>query len=101
VYFLHQAQLQVGTGQLMVMVQPQGQVYYFKEQYQELEQEIMKNGVMRPVIIGDKRNMMIPESGPKWPNRTLAHPLLDGHHRAFFAIKHGLEIPVSLLKKHY
>jgi hypothetical protein len=70
-------------------------------EYQELEQEIMKNGVLRPVIIGEKRNMMIPESGPTWPNRTLAHPLLDGHHRAFFAIKHGLDIPVSLLKKHY
>ena len=71
-------------------------------EYQKLEQDIMKNGVIRPVIIGStKENIMIPTHGEQWPNRTLAHPLLDGHHRAFFAVKHGLEIPVAVLRKHY
>lgn len=72
--------------------------------YQQLEEEIMKNGVIRPVIIGAKKeNMMIPEigdMGERWPNRTMAHPLIDGHHRAFFAIKHGLHIPVTVMQKH-
>lgn len=70
-------------------------------EYQKLEQQIMKEGVLRPVIVGDKRDMMIPDFGEKWPNRTLARPVLDGHHRAFFAIKHGIDIPVSVLRKHH
>lgn len=70
--------------------------------YQALEEEILKNGVIRPVLISNqKENMMIPSHGETWPNRTPAHPLIDGHHRAYFAIKHGLEIPVSVLKKQH
>lgn len=69
--------------------------------YQELEQEIMKNGVLRPVIISpNKKNVLIHDYGEKWPNRTPAHFVLDGHHRAFFAIKHGLDIPVAKFVKH-
>ena len=71
------------------------------EHYAKVEQDIMKNGVIRPVLLGPKRNMLIPETGEKWPNRTPAHPVLDGHHRAFFAIKHQLPIPVSLVTRHH
>ena len=68
--------------------------------YKELEEQIMKEGVRRPVIVGSKQDMILP-GVPGNENRlvrTPAHPLLDGHHRAFFAVKHGLEIPVSVFK---
>lgn len=69
-------------------------------EYQELEQRIMKEGIRRPVIIGEKHNMMVPgtPSNPTRIVRTPAHPVLDGHHRAFYAIKHGLHIPVAYAK---
>lgn len=78
-----------------------GQVHYqtFQEghpEYEELEQSIMKEGVRRPVIVGQKQHVLLPDVYPdaKDFSRTPARPVLDGHHRAFFAIKHGLHIPV-------
>jgi len=65
-------------------------------EYQELEQRIMKEGVRRPVIVGQKQNMYNPDIHLDPNNITVrpAYPVMDGHHRAFFAIKHGLHIPV-------
>ena len=78
-----------------------GQVHYqtFQEshpEYEELEKSIMKEGVRRPVIVGQKQHVLLPDVSPdaKDFSRTPARPVLDGHHRAFFAIKHGLHIPV-------
>lgn len=64
--------------------------------YKDLEQQIMKEGIKRPVILGPKQGMMVPptQSGRSRIVRVPAHPVMDGHHRAFYAIKHGLHIPV-------
>jgi hypothetical protein len=55
------------------------------EHYAKVEQDIMKNGVIRPVLLGPKRNMLIPSPTGSGA-RTPAHPVLDGHHRAFLRL---------------
>ena len=70
-------------------------------EYQDLEQRIMKEGVRRPVVLGSRQRMLLPGTSSN-PNRIVRgnyHPVMDGHHRAYFAIKHGLPVPTVVVEK--
>lgn len=70
-------------------------------EYQELEQRIIKEGVRRPVVLSERRRTMLPGT-PSNPTRIVrgnVHEVLDGHHRAFIAVKHQLHIPTVVVQR--
>lgn len=67
-------------------------------EYKKLEESIMREGVRRPVIISQPRDVFALDDEDETTPIGRKRVVLDGHHRAFFAIKHQLHIPTVVLQ---